>query len=168
MEPADESTLEALASAIFRQIDALGSLRFKFEVQQMMLAGGRAGWVEETTRELRTAIEEVQSTDLHFRRQLQAVGIALSLSPEATLREVAEAAEDPWRYIYSQGREELRTAIERVGMLCEENRKLLARGFLATTEALAMLGLGSLGMSYDASGAPLPPLTAAAIINMKA
>lgn len=169
MEPADESLLESLATAVSRQVDALAHLRFKFEVQQLLLAGGRAMYVDETTRELQEAIDRVQICDASFREALGLVAArTLGLSPEATLREVAAAAPEPWCYIFTQGREELRTGIGRVGQLCEENRKLLARGFLATSEALAMLGVATGGISYDATGSPVRAPASAAIINMKA
>ncbi len=151
-----ESVLDTLATAIARQVEALESLRFRFEVQQMMLSAGRSRWIGETTRELEGAIASVQLCDEALRAGLCDAAVhAAGLSPEATLREVAEAVGEPWSYIFHQARDELRHAIERVGALCAENRKLLARGFLATSEALALLGVAPAGLAYDASGAPL-------------
>lgn len=168
MELRRDADLEALAGAVARQSDALAHLRFKFEVQQLVLAGGRSAWLEETTRELEQAIEQVQRSDAAFRQVLSlAASRALGLSPESTLREVAAAAGEPWRYIFEQGREDLRRSIERVGALCAENRKLLARGYLATSEALAVLGMQPAGLSYDATGAPVRTGVAAAILNAK-
>lgn len=169
MELRRDADLEALAGAISAQSEALSHLRFKFEVQQLMLAGGRAGYLDETTRELEQAIEQVQRSDAAFRQILAlAAARSLALSPESTLREVAAAAEEPWRYIFEQGREELRRAVERIGVLCAENRKLLARGYLATSEALAVLGMQPAGPSYDATGAPVRSGAGAAILNVKA
>lgn len=169
MEPAPEVDLQALANAIAEQSEALSRLRFKFEVQQMMLAGGRSGWVGETTKELEVAIEQVQAADVAFRQRLSlAASRALGLSPESTLREVAAVAGEPWRYIFEQGREDLRRAVEAVNLLCTENRKLLARGYLATSEALGLLGVDTAGLSYDATGAPAPSRASAAILNLRA
>ena len=166
MEEDRDDELEALARAIAEQSEALAHLRFKFEVQQMILSGGRAAWVDETTQELEEAIEEVHRADVAFRHRLSAAASRVfGLSPESTLREVAAVAGEPWRYIFEQGREDLRRAIEAVGRLCTENRKLLARGFLATSEALAVLGVETAGLSYDATGAPQRSRAAAAILN---
>lgn len=165
-----DAELEALAGAIARQIEALGHLRFKFEVQQLMLSGGRSAYITETTDELREAIEQVQRADAEFRRCLShAAARSLALSPESTLREVAQAVGEPWRYIFEQGRDELRRAIERINALCAENRKLLARGYLATSEALALLGVGGGGgAAYDATGSAIASAGGAAILDAKA
>ena len=50
VEHDNDGPLEALARSIAAQTDALGHLRFKFEVQQMMLTGGGSTWVSETMR----------------------------------------------------------------------------------------------------------------------
>ncbi len=167
VEHDNDGPLEALARSIAAQTDALGHLRFKFEVQQMMLTGGGSTWVIETTTELEQAIEAVQDSDEAFRTTLAEAAGSLALSPESTLREVAVAAPEPWNYIFRQGREELKTSVERVGLLCGENRKLLARGYLATSAALAMLGIDS-ATSYDASGTPVISARSANILNTKA
>jgi len=162
-----DTPLESLATAIAAQTDALGRLRFKFEVQQMMLSGGCTTWVSETTEELEAAIDEVHECDAHFRVALSAAAAARDLSPESTLREVAAAVEEPWNYIFQQGRDELKRSVERVSALCGENRKLLARGYLATSAALSLLGVQTT-TAYDASGAPVSSQSSANILNTKA
>src|SRR5579875_3864518 len=47
-----DPVLEALAAAISGELSALNHLRFKFEVQQMVLFGNRGVWIEETTADL--------------------------------------------------------------------------------------------------------------------
>jgi hypothetical protein len=167
VEPARSAPLEALALAVAGQTDALSRLRFKFEVQQMMLSSGSNSWIAETTGELEAAIDAVQVSDAEFRGALSAAAVAVSLSPESTLREVAAAVDEPWSYIFRQGREELQRSIERVTSLCAENRKLLARGYLATSAALSLLGV-EINTSYDATGAPVGRSTSANILNTKA
>lgn len=168
MEPDPDADFEGLARSVAEQSEALARLRFKFEVQQMMLAGGRAAWIDETTRELEAAIEAVHRADVAFRHRLSLAVRSIGLPPESTLRELGAAVGEPWRYIFEQGRDDLRRALEAVGRLCEENRMLLARGFLATSEALALLGVEPAGLSYDATGLPRQPRAAAAILNERA
>lgn len=162
-----ETPLEALASAISSQADALGRLRFKFEVQQMMLAGGCTTWVGETTEELEAAIDAVQGADGVFRSALADASASVGISPESTLREIAAAVDEPWSYIFRQGREELVRSVDQVTALCGENRKLLARGYLATTAALALLGVPT-ATAYDSSGAPVARQQSVNILNAKA
>jgi len=52
-------------------------------------------------------------------------------------------------------------------MLCGENRKLLARGYLATTAALSLLGVETT-TAYNATGAPVQSAQSANILNAKA
>ena len=162
-----ELPLEVLAGAISSQTDALGRLRFKFEVQQMILAGGCTTWVGETTEELELAIDGVQAADEVFRSALASASAAVGISPESTLREIAAAVDEPWSYIFRQGREELVRSVDRVTALCGENRKLLARGYLATTAALSLLGVPT-ATAYDANGAPVARRESANILNAKA
>ncbi|MDA8291647.1 MAG: flagellar export chaperone FlgN [Actinomycetota bacterium] len=164
---ARDTPLEALATAIAAQTDSLARLRFKFEVQQMMLSGGCTTWVAETTEELEAAIEDVHERDAQFRSVLSDAAASCGLSPESTLREVAAAAEEPWNYIFRQGRDELKRSVERVTALCGENRKLLARGYLATSAALSLLGIETT-TAYDASGSPVTSQGSASILNAKA
>lgn len=166
MEFVTDPTLESLASAVADQIAALGHLQFKFEVQQMMLVGGRGTWVDETTRDLELAIQAVHRADLVFRQSLLEAARSVDLSPESTLREVANVVGEPWSYIFSQGREELRKAVARIDELSAENRKLLARAYFATAEALAMLGVNT-NAAYDANGAPVTT-SPSIILNAKA
>jgi hypothetical protein len=168
MEADNEHGFDELAMAVGRESDALAHLRFKFEVQQLMLAGGQGIWLNETTHELEAAIAAVQGADAGFRAALQRSAISLGLSPESTLREVAEVVGEPWHYIFEQGREDLRCAVERIGLLCDENRKLLARGYSVVSEALTLLGAAPAGSVYDATGAPARGATRAAILNTKA
>jgi hypothetical protein len=167
VEPARDTALESLATAIAAQTDVLSRLRFKFEVQQMMLAGGSTTWVSETTEELEAAIDAVQDSDAVFRASLSHAAAFLGLSPESTLREVAASVPEPWNYIFRQGRDELKRSVERVSVLCAENRKLLARGYLATTAALSLLGVETT-TAYDASGSPVNSQASATILNTKA
>lgn len=166
VEFVSDPILEALAAAVSGELTALNHLRFKFEVQQMVLFGNRGVWIEETTSDLELAIADVQDADVVFRRCLADAARHLGMSPESTLREIVGSVGEPWAYIFSQGREDLTQAIERVGHLCTENRKLLAQGYLATTQALSMLGVDT-PLGYDASGAPSAP-PSSIILNTKA
>jgi hypothetical protein len=162
-----QSALEGLAGSTERQIAALRRLAFKFEVQQMMLSGGRSMWLDETLAELEGAIADVQHADREFRSSLGEAAVGLALSPESTLREVAGVAPEPWGYIFDQGRDELQRSVDRVSALCTENRKLLARGYLATGAALSLLGVDT-GSSYRPDGAPSRAEGSANLLNAKA
>ena len=166
MEFVSDAILEELAAAVTGELTALSHLRFKFEVQQMMLFGGRGAWIDETTEDLERAIADVQGADEVFRRCLATAARRLGLSPESTLREIADGAVEPWSYIFAQGREDMQRAIARVGQLCTENRKLLAQGYLATTQALSLLGVATPGAYTEDGSVEAPPTSI--ILNAKA
>ncbi len=155
MEPLTREALERLARSLEEQLVALRHLCFKFEVQEIVLSGGRHQWLNETTAELERAVADVRGCDADLRQALVAAGVALGLSPEATVREVAVTAPEPWGYIFDQHRTELQQLLDRVGALSRANRKLLAHGHAATVAALAFLGVEA-PTSYDASGALTP------------
>jgi hypothetical protein len=155
VEPLTREALERLARSLEEQLVALRHLCFKFEVQEIVLSGGRHQWLNETTAELERAVADVRGCDADLRQALVAAGVALALSPEATVREVAVTAPEPWGYIFDQHRTELQQLLDRVGALSRANRKLLARGHAATVAALAFLGVEA-PTSYDASGALTP------------
>ncbi|HMD45974.1 MAG TPA: hypothetical protein VKG43_07435 [Acidimicrobiales bacterium] len=146
-----ETALRDLADRTDAQLGALRLLSFKFEVQHMMLAGGRNVWFDETALELEDAIMAVRDAEAPFRTALARAAGALGLEVSATLGEVAEVSPEPWSYIFDQGRQELRQLALDVQAQCNDNRKLLARGHLATTQALQLLGIDT-SPAYDARG----------------
>lgn len=143
--------LERLARCLDEQLAALRHLCFKFEVQEIVLSGGRHQWLNETTAELERAVVAVHATDQALRDALAKGAVALGLSPEATVREVAEVAPEPWGYIFGQHREELQRSVDRVAQLSRTNRQLLARGHAATVTAMQFLG-AEVPTGYDAAG----------------
>ena len=143
--------LERLARCLDEQLAALRHLCFKFEVQEIVLSGGRHQWLNETTAELERAVAAVHATDQALRDALAKGAVALGLSPEATVREVVEVAPEPWGYIFGQHREDLQRSVDRVAQLSRTNRQLLARGHAATVTAMQFLG-ADVPTGYDAAG----------------
>lgn len=159
--------LERLAHCLDDQLAALRHLCFKFEVQEVVLSGGRHQWLNETTAELERAVRAVHGTDRALRDALAKGAVALGLSPEATVREVAAAAPEPWGYIYGQHREDLQRSIERVAQLSRTNRQLLARGHAATVSAMQFLG-ADVPAGYDATGSAAPVSGSVGLLDTRA
>ncbi len=167
VEPPTRAALERLARCLEEQIAALRHLSFKFEVQEIVLAGGRQQWLNETTAELSAAVARVQRTDGLLRETLRAGALSLGLSPESTVREVAVAAPEPWGYIFDQHRTELRLSVDRVATLSRANRTLLARGLAATVAALSFLGVETT-TAYTASGTIAPAGGSVGLLDARA
>lgn len=155
--PSATSALERLQSCLEEELDALEGARFRLEVQQAVLTTGRQRWLSEATTELENAVERLQRAEATLREALASAALSLGLSPEATLREVAGAAQEPWGFVFARNREEVVTAVESLSGLGQANRKLLVQGLVATSSALAALGAEQ-HPGYDATGA-LGPVT---------
>jgi hypothetical protein len=160
------AALQGLATGVAEQIDATQRLCFKLEQQQMTLASGRSTWLGETTRELEDAIEQFQGTQVDFYLVLGRAASELDLAPESTLREIAAAAEEPWSYIFAEGRESLRLALERVESLKREIRTMLARAYVSVSSALTLLGVDA-PVAYDANGTLAAPTQRSIILNTR-
>lgn len=159
--------LERLARCLDEQLAALRHLCFKFEVQEVVLSGGRHQWLNDTTAELERALQVVHGTDRALRDALAKGAVSLGLSPEATVREVAAAAPEPWGYIFGQHRSDLQRSIERVAQLSRTNRQLLARGHAATLSAMQFLGAEP-STGYDATGRATPMSGSVGLLDTKA
>ena len=161
------SPLETLTQAVEAQLAALQQLCFKFEVQALVLTGGRQKWLGQATSELEGAVAALQASDRRLRDSLATAACAIGLSPESTMREVAGAAAEPWNYILTQQRAELIDSVEQVTKLSVTNRRLLAAGQSATRAALALLG-APVSTDYDASGSIVGPYGSAGLLNARA
>jgi hypothetical protein len=160
------AALQSLATGVAEQIDATQRLCFKLEQQQMTLASGRSTWLGETTSELEDAIEKFQASQLSFYVVLSRAASELNLAPESTLREIAAAVEEPWSYIFAEGRESLRLSLERVESLKREIRTMLARAYLSVSSALTLLGVDT-PVAYDANGTLAAGTQRAIILNTR-
>lgn len=167
MEPATRATLERLALCLGQQVAALRHLCFKFEIQEVVLTSGRQKWLGETTAELEQAVAALHERDQAVREALAAAAVAVKLSPESTVREVAAAVPEPWNYVLEEHRKGLHELLERVGQLSRTNRQLLARGHAATTAALSFLG-AQVSSGYDDKGRPSPATGSVGLLDARA
>lgn len=158
VQPAVESqALEHLQASLEDELDALRGATFRLEVQQAVLTTGRQRWLSDATAELEVAVGGLQRAEDTLREALASAATSLRLSPEATLREVAGAAPDPWGVVFARHREDVVAAIDTLSRLETTNRMLLVQGLTATSSALAALGAEQ-QPGYDATGS-LGPIT---------
>ncbi len=167
MEPGTRVTLERLALCLGQQVSALRHLCFKFEIQEVVLTSGRQKWLGETTAELERAVDALHETDKALREALATAAVAVSLSPESTVREVAAAVPEPWSYVLEEHRKGMQELLDRVGQLSKTNRQLLARGHAATLAAMSFLG-AQVSSGYDASGRPSPATGSVGLLDARA
>jgi hypothetical protein len=84
-------------------------------------------------------LAEVKQAELLRAVLIDAVASQLGLQPGCTLRELAEAAPNPWDTILEQHRIAFLTTSEELRAVARINRDLLAQGARAVQDALAWL-----------------------------
>jgi hypothetical protein len=161
-----DAALQGLATSVAELLDASNRVCFKLEQEQILLAGARNAWIAEATAELDDAVADFAAAEWTFRQALGYAARQLGAPPEATLREVALVAEEPWNYIFVQGATELRQLFESMERHKVLLREMLTRSYLAASAALDVLGVAT-PTAYDASGTIASSATPSVILNTR-
>lgn len=147
----EEDCLAALATALADKNAALVRVLFKVEALHSVLVGNRVKWLTEARKELEDCWADALSIEPYFVQVLGEVARSIGMPPESTLREIAEACGEPWGFIFSQNREEILETATQIEQISELNKSMLARGQMALTSALQILG-GDDSRTYDQLG----------------
>jgi hypothetical protein len=147
-------SLSNLAAVLWRQRELLERLAYRLECEQLLLAGGRTRWLGSASTDVENLLEEMQVTELHRSAMSQAVARELGLPDDATLEEIAGAANPPWTEVLLDHRNALLTSSAEVAMIAEANRNMTAAGLAAVESTLTRLGgrVGVTSQGYDARG----------------
>jgi hypothetical protein len=132
--------LSDVSNILWQERQLLELLLFKLEEEQLVLASGRARWLNHATREVEMVLEEIKRAELARSIEVDGLAAELGLEPGPSLRLLSETVEGPWKSIFEQHRRAFLTVTQEVMALAQVNRDLLSRGQKATREALAWLG----------------------------
>lgn len=143
-------SMEDLSSVLWRERELLEMLLFKLEVEQLILEQGRTRWLAAAAREVETVLENIRETELARAVAADAVAGELGVEPNPSLRELAEAIDEPWRGILLDHREAFTTVATQITNLAESNRELLTVGYRAAQETLRTISEGP--GTYTADG----------------
>ncbi|MEZ5171523.1 MAG: flagellar export chaperone FlgN [Acidimicrobiia bacterium] len=147
-------SIDALSEMLWRERRLLELLLFKLEEEQLVLAAGRNRWLAHATRELETVFEEINVVELERAVTVNPAARWLGLGPDATLREMAEAAPVPWNRLLLRHRDALVALAEEIDAVAEANHELLD-----TQEAVAEAGgAGTRDADAGFEGAEQAPL----------
>ncbi len=141
---------EDLSSILWRERDLLELLLFKLEVEQLVLTSGRTHWLAVAAREVETVLHEIRDAELIRAIAVDTVAAGLGLEPNASLRDIAEASEEPWRAIWLDHREAFTTVATQISEMSQSNRVLLTAGYQAAQATL--LSLTEKSPTYGADG----------------
>ena len=141
---------EDLSSILWRERDLLELLLFKLEVEQLVLTSGRTHWLAVAAREVETVLHEIRDAELIRAIAVDTVAAELGLEPNASLRDIAQASEEPWRAIWLDHREAFTTVATQISEMSQSNRVLLTAGYQAAQATL--LSLTEKSPTYGADG----------------
>lgn len=129
-------SLDALSRQLWKQRETLEVMLFKLEEERLITSTASSRWLPRATRELEAVIAQAQTMELERSMESEAVAIDLGLPPEASLKEIAEAADEPWQTLLNQHREALISLTSEIADMSKANQEVLSSLQRATQETL--------------------------------
>ena len=144
-------SMEDLSSVLWRERELLEMLAYKLEVEQLVLASGRTHWLAAAAREVEQVLERIREIELLRSVEVEVVATALGLADDASLQQIADASDEPWRSIWLDHREAFTSTATQIRQLSESNRDLLTAGYHAAQATLLSLSEGAGTYGSDGS-----------------
>ena len=134
--------LREVSAILWRERHLLELLLFKLDEEQLVLAAGRTRWLPRATREVEMVLEEIRLTELERAVEVSRLALDLGLPADASLRQLADAAPQPWQGMLVEHRQAFLVLTDEITALVQTNRELLNRGQKAVRDVLASIGDG--------------------------
>lgn len=144
------ASYNAVSNALWMQREALEALLFRLVCEQLVLTSGSSRWLARADDEVRAAVERLRGGEVLRAVEVDELTTMLGLDSDASLAELAEAAEEPWATLLGEHRTALRALAFQVQGVADENRQLLDEGAKAVAETLAEIS--QVVTRYDAAG----------------
>ncbi|NEN80690.1 flagellar export chaperone FlgN [Nocardioides zeae] len=120
--------MEELSLVLWRERELLDTLLYRVELEQLVLASGRARWHARTAQDVAAARTTVGETELLRAVVTDEAAAAAGLAPGPTLRELAEGSDEPWRTILTDHRDALVALTRSIAERATGNHDLVAAG----------------------------------------
>lgn len=143
--------MEELSLILWRERELLELLLFKLEEEQLVLASGRTRWLAMAAREVETVLGNIRETELLRAATAETTAAAMGLSSNPSLRELADASDEPWKSILVDHRETFLAFTTQIMEMASANRDLLTAGYQAARDTLLTLDGGTSGYAPDGS-----------------
>lgn len=131
--------MEKLSMVLWRERELLETLQYRLDVEQLVMTGGRTGWLTNAARDVESVLEEIRSTEILRAVAADEVAADLGLPPNPSLADLIAAVDEPWCTILEDHRAAFVSTNEELTRLAETNRSLITAGFKAAREALVGL-----------------------------
>jgi hypothetical protein len=122
------------------------------EVQHLVMAAGRARWIERAAAYVEAGLEELGEHEIIRAMQVADVAPLLGLPADASLRQLVAAAPEPWCDILRDHQQAFLELVARVEETSHANRDLVRRS-MTTMRELLSAGDGATAESYGRTGA---------------
>lgn len=135
--------LAEVSKILLKERRLLELLLFKLTEEQLLLASGHARWLTAAAEEVELVLEEIGRTELARALAVSEVAEGLSLPPDPTLGQLADAAPPPFDAVFREHRDAFLALTAEVEETARANRELVHRGQSAVAQALATIAPGS-------------------------
>src|SRR3954453_7007601 len=96
--------LNEVSNILWQERQLLELLLFKLEEGQLVLASGRARWLNAATREVELVLEKIKRTELARAIEVDELAAELGVEPGQSLPQLSETVPAPWQGIFEQHR----------------------------------------------------------------
>lgn len=142
-----------LSQTLWRQHSLLELLLYRMEVQRLVLASGSGKWAEIAADDVEATMEVLREEELIRATQVARVAEVLGIDAGASLRDLVDAAPEPWAEILRDHQRSFLDLVDRIETTSKANRDLLRRSLQLTREMLSLPGERGNAPTYDRSGA---------------
>lgn len=145
--------MEKLSLILWRERELLETLLYRLEVEQLVLTSGRSSWLARATRDVEGVLETLRETEVLRAVAADEAAEQAGLSTHSSLRELADAAPEPWRSMLHEHRDAFASVTRRLTETADTNRDLITAGHRAARDI--MMNLDDEPEGYGADGAAL-------------
>jgi hypothetical protein len=142
-----------LSQTLWRQHRLLELLLYRTEVQRLVISSGQGRWVEQAASEIEATMDVLREEELVRATQVARVAECLGLDSAAPLRDLVDAAPEPWAEILRDHQRSFLELVDQIEATSKTSRDLLRRSLQLTREMLGLPGDGAPIATYDRSGA---------------
>jgi hypothetical protein len=140
-----------LSTLLWREQELLDLLLFKAEEKQYLILTGKTRWLARIAHEIELVLEQLRTLEVERAAVTETLAADLGIGANPSLRQLAEAAPEPWGELYGKHHEALLVLVTELRSLSDANRELIQGGLAAIGDALLAARMPSAG-TYGANG----------------
>ena len=141
--------MQRLSQVLWRERELMEGLQYALEVEQLILASGRSGWLMRAATDVESVLDDLRRTEVLRAVAADQAAAALGLGANPSLRDLAERVGDPWGEILSDHREAFLGMTRSITELADTNRDLITSGYRSARETLLAMGEATDGYTAD-------------------